>query len=403
MKNYGYTNPSCINASVEFDQNTLSPSYHLLMGVPGESHALDIAQKSGLPAGICKAARTYIATEQADVSALIRGLNRKHVELNKVQKEAERLAAEAQDKSDRLKARELELRRLESNLKKGKQQELNDFLIHSRRTLENLVRTLKEGEITREKTLSVKQYIAELTEDTMRLDRKIEAEEEKLARDEQKFEAELAAAKKHATSSNKKTKKKLSNAEALKYASSIVTEEALDSVAKKSQKTATAAAPLNFAAGASVRTVTGITGLLIEETKKGIWQVQFGSIKMSMKEKDLKLVAAAEGGAGGAESSFKPDISIELADDASNGIYERPVFELRLLGMRAEDAVRTLEHQIDLCVLHNFPHFSVIHGKGDGVLMQAVADYLSHCPVVAEFSKAPAEDGGAGKTYVTLK
>lgn len=401
LKNYGYTNPSCINASVEFDQNTLSPSYHLLMGVPGESHALDIAQKSGLPADICKAARTYIATEQADVSALIRGLNRKHVELNKVQKEAERLAAEAQDKTARLKARELELRRLESNLKKGKQQELNDFLIHSRRTLENLVRTLKEGEITREKTISVKQYIAGLTEDTMRLDRKIEAEEEKLARDEQKFEAEQASAKKHATGSNKKTKKKLSNAEALKYASSIVTEPASDGTTQRNQKTVTATAPLTFAPGATVRTATGNTGLLIEQSKKGVWQVQFGSIKMQMKEKDLKLIEGAA--AGSSENSFKPDISIELAEDASNGFYERPVFELRLLGMRSEDAVKALEHQIDLCVLHNFPHFSVIHGKGDGVLMQAVADYLSHCPVVAEFSKAPAEDGGAGKTYVTLK
>ena len=374
LKNYGYTNPCCINASVEFNQDTLSPSYHLLMGVPGESHALDIAQKSGLPSDICKAARTYIATEQADVSALIRGLNRKHVELNKVQKEAERL---------------------ESNLKKGKQQELNDFLIHSRRQLENLVRTLKEGEITREKTLSVKQYIAELTEDTMRLDRKMEAEEEKLARDEAKFEAEQTASKKHSTGSNKKTKKKLSNAEALKYASTAPVN------LQMSAKGATAA-PLTFAPGATVRTATGTTGLLIEQAKKGVWQVQFGSIKMQLKEKDLKLVQGAQASAS-AENSYKPDISIELADDASNGIYERPVFELRLLGMRADEAVKALERQIDLCVLHNFPHFSVIHGKGDGVLMQAVADYLSHCPVVAEFSKAPAEDGGAGKTYVTLK
>ena len=402
LKNYGYTNPCCINASVEFNQDTLSPSYHLLMGVPGESHALDIAQKSGLPTEICKAARTYIATEQADVSALIRGLNRKHVELNKVQKEAERLAAEAQDKTERLKARELELRRLESNLKKGKQQELNDFLIHSRRQLENLVRTLKEGEITREKTLSVKQYIAELTEDTMRLDRKIEAEEEKLARDEKKFEAEQAAAKKHATASNKKTKKKMSNAEALKYATSNVVETSDNSKAAGVKKAAAQLVPLSFAPGATVRTSSGTQGVLVEQTKKGVWQVQFGSIKMALKEKDLKLVHS-EGSADSSANAYKPDISIELADDASNGIYERPVFELRLLGMRADDAARALERQVDLCVLHNFPHFSVIHGKGDGVLMQAVSDYLSHCPVVAEFSKAPAEDGGTGKTYVTLK
>ena len=121
---------------------------------------------------------------------------------------------------------------------------------------------------------------------------------------------------------------------------------------------------------------------------------------MSSLQKDLKLI---QGAAADTQQALKADVSIELADDASNGIYERPVFELRLLGMRAEDAIRALERQIDLCVLHNFPHFSVIHGKGDGVLMQAVSDYLSHCPVVAEFSKAPAEDGGAGKTYVTLK
>ncbi len=404
LKNYGYTNPCCINASVEFNQDTLSPSYHLLMGVPGESHALDIAQKSGLPAGICKAARNYIATEQADVSALIRGLNRKHVELNKVQKEAERLAAESKEKSEKLRERELELRRLENNLKKGKQQELNDFLIHSRRQLENLVRTLKEGEITREKTLSVKQYIAELTEDTMRLDKKIEAEEERLARDEKKFAEEKASAPKHSTGSNKKTKKKLSNAEALKYATLNAQLEASGAGAEgaaSSEKRGRPAAnaPLTFAPGARVKAGSGNEGVLIELAKKGVWQVQFGSIKMQMKEKDLRLVQ----GASDVAVPLKADVSIELADDASNGIYERPVFELRLLGMRADEAVHALERQIDLCVLHNFPHFSVIHGKGDGVLMQTVTDYLSHCPVVAEFSKAPAEDGGAGKTYVTLK
>ena len=399
LKNYGYTNPCCINASVEFNQDTLSPSYHLLMGVPGESHALDIAQKSGLPSGICKAARNYIATEQADVSALIRGLNRKHVELNKVQKEAERLASEAQEKADKLRERELELRRLENNLKKGKQQELNDFLIHSRRQLENLVRTLKEGEITREKTLSVKQYIAKLTEDTMRLDGKIEAEEEKLSRDEKKFADEKAKnAGKHTAGSNKKTRKKLSNAEALKYATSNteLTQQSL--LEAKNHKTGEA--PHSFQPGSRVKAGSGNDGILIEQTKKGVWQVQFGSIKMQMKEKDLKLISGSQD-AGSAQ--LKADVSIELAGDSSNGFYERPVFELRLLGMRAEEAVHALEHQIDLCVLHNFPHFSVIHGKGDGVLMQAVSDYLSHCPVVAEFTKAPAEDGGAGKTYVTLK
>lgn len=395
LKNYGYTNPSCINASVEFDQKSLSPSYHILMGVPGESHALDIASRSGLPAELTKKAREYIATEQADVSALIRGLNRKHIELNRIQKEAERKAAETQEKADRLKQKELDLKRKESELKKGKQQEMNDFLIHSRRQLENLVRTLKEGEITREKTLGVKQFISDLTADTERLEQKIEKEEEKLVRDEEAFEKELKSRKHPA--STKKTKKKLSNAEALKYATPVFTED--NSItAKEKQKSDIKKTPAVFEPGATVTAGSNQNeGILIDEVRKGVWNVQFGSVKMTVKQKDLKLVSGA---AATEAKKLNADISYDFD---SSGEIERPVFELRLLGMRSDEALKALEHQIDLAALNNFPHFSVIHGKGDGILQQAVRDYLSHSPVVAEFSFAPAEDGGAGKTYVTLK
>lgn len=398
LKNYGYTNEYCINASVEFNQNTLSPNYHLLMGVPGESHALDIAKKSGLPSEICKAAQDYILTEQADVSALIRGLNKKHIELNKIQKQNEKLLSENQEKFEKLKKKELELRRKENELKKGKQQELNDFLIHSRRQLENLVRTLKEGEITREKTLAVKQFINDLTKNTEHLEQKIEAEEEKLAKDEQDFAKQIASKNHH--TSTKKTKRKMSNSEALKYASPLVTQIENSDFPKKSEVIKTNAV---FEPGAYVIAGTNNSeGVLIEETRKGVWQVQFGSVKMSVKQKDLKL-------SDNQERTLTPSVSIDINSKEVNGniIVEkdipRPVFELRLLGMRSEEALRSLERQIDLCLLNNFLHFSVIHGKGDGILQQVVQDYLSHSSVVASFEFAPAEDGGAGKTYVTLK
>lgn len=399
LKNYGYTNPYCINASVEFNQDTLSPNYHLLMGVPGESHALDIAKKSGLPPDICDAAKNYIATEQADVSALIRGLNKKHIELNKIQKENEKQKSENSEKFEKLKQKELELRRKENDLKKGKQQELNDFLIHSRRQLENLVRNLKEGEITREKTLGVKQFINELTKNTQHFEAKLESEEEKLAKDEQSFLLQMSQ-KKH-PASNKKTKRKMSNAEALKYATSVFSSDLNSSAFEKTF--CSQSEIKTFVPGAIV--VAGLNkneGILIEETRKGVWQVQFGSVKMTMKQKDLKL-------AENQERTLKPSVSIDLNSKEINGnvVMEkdlpRPAFELRLLGMRAEEALKSLEHQIDLCLLNNFLNFSVIHGKGDGVLQQVVQDYLSHSNVVSSFEFAPAEDGGTGKTYVKLK
>ncbi len=54
LKNFGYTNEFCTNASVDFDDTSLRPTYRLLMGIPGKSHALDIAKRSGLPTPLIK-------------------------------------------------------------------------------------------------------------------------------------------------------------------------------------------------------------------------------------------------------------------------------------------------------------------------------------------------------------
>ena len=383
LKNYGYTNPGCVNASVEFNTNTLSPSYRLVMGIPGESHAIAIARKSGLAQNVVDQAKKYIATEQADVSSLIKGLNKKHQELDRIQHRARMLEKEVEEEELRLKEKDLTLKRRENELKKGHQQEMHDFLIHSRRSLENLVRQLREGELTRDKTLGVKQFISDLEKDVERLDNKIEAEEEKLAVEEEVFRKQSEELRKQ-NASNKKTKKKLSNAEALKYASPIARPEK-DSTAEE--------VPLKFETGARVTAGTAHNeGILLDLVRKGLWNVQFGSVKMTVKEKDLHLIRGS--------SNITPDVSYDLQSSTKE---ERPVFELRLLGMRAEEAIHALEHQIDLCTLQNFPHFSVIHGKGNGILQQAVRDYLSHCPSVSSFDFAPPEDGGTGKTYVTLK
>ncbi len=379
LKNYGYTNPGCVNASVEFDTSTLSPSYRLVMGIPGESHAIAIARKSGLPQEVVNNAKKYIATEQADVSSLIKGLNKKHSELDRLQHRARVLEDSLEQQTTKLKEKELGLRRKENELKKGHQQEMHDFLIHSRRQLENLVREIREGELTREKTLGVKKFISDLEANVERLDQKIETEEEKIAADQKALEKEAAD---RIRTSSKKTKKKLSNAEALKYATASIIQ-----AQNHDEK------PLVFEAGATVKSVTSNSeGVLLDSPRKGVWNVQFGSIKMSVKEKDLVLVK--KNGVTAASVSY--DLDTSSGD-------ERPVFELRLLGMRAEEALAALEHQIDLCALSNFPHFSVIHGKGNGILQQSVHDYLSHCPVVQSFEFASPEDGGTGKTYVTLK
>ena len=135
-----------------------------------------------------------------------------------------------------------------------------------------------------------------------------------------------------------------------------------------------------------------MSGTILSRTGKERFLVQFGSIKIEMKQKDLTPAASLS-------LSSAPLVTVETnREDAG----EHPAFELRLLGLREAEAIAALERQLDLCTIHDFKRFSVIHGKGNGVLQQAVQNYLSHCAGVKAFCFAPPEDGGAGKTYVEL-
>ena len=158
LKNYGYTHPSCVNASVDFDENTLSPTYRILMGVPGESHALDIAKRNGLDPAVVAAARGYLASERADVSALIKGLTAKHEELARFEKDKRAEERDLREKRRKTDLRELQLRQKEVELREQGYRRLDRLFDESRKQLENLVREIREGELTREKTLRITSY-----------------------------------------------------------------------------------------------------------------------------------------------------------------------------------------------------------------------------------------------------
>ncbi len=400
LKNYGYTHPKCINASVEFDNTTLRPTYRLLMGIPGESHALDIAARSGLPEDIVQKAREYISSEQADVSTLIKGLTAKHEELDELQRQERIQNAQLQQKALKLHEREIRAKEHEIELQKAEHASSTEFLRQTRSRLENLVRELREGEITREKTLGVKQFITMLEEQVQQQtsaieeQQKILEEEKENARKEEALYAEngmrLAKYREGKSSSNKKTKRRLSNAEALATAS--VMEQAA-TPAQKTKKTV----PVKLRLEPGIDVFAGEArrrGTLVSQNKNGSWTVQFGSMKMSVPQNQLMPVAP--------EKVPCAEIKLETTNTSIIMEDETPKFELRLLGMRYEEAMKALEHQVDLCAIHNFKEFSIIHGKGTGILQQAVHDYLSHYPGVKDFHFAQPEDGGTGKTYVSL-
>lgn len=417
LKKYGWTNPSCENASVEFDSVSMKPSYKIAMGIPGESHALEIASAEAQTKPsfekVVEGARKYISTQEADISTLIKGLSEKHSELDALLDEQKSKGEELAERELKIRETQMSLRRREHDLKVAQGKEESRFLREARRRLENLVRELREGEITREKTLGVRAFLTELEQAEKIHGEQLDSEEENLVRDEEALQEKMNARKnaeassqpcepfsRHGSKPSKKSRKK--NAEALLSATPTFPERNVSAQKRCAQ----------FVEGAKVKLQSGgMEGILLHKEKGDVWTVQFGAIKMEVEQKKLRLVQDTHTPLGYGQNSYAkdaPSIVYDLVEKKDNSPQldffpeNKPFFELRILGMRRDEAMKILEKQIDLCVIHGLPSFSVIHGKGTGALQQAVQDYLSHSPAVSEFQFADANDGGFGKTYVQL-
>jgi len=345
LKNYGYTRQGVENASVEFDAQTLSPTYKIINGVPGESRALDIASANGLNREIVEKAGKYIAEEKADISALIKGLEQKHRELTGIEQKSAMEQNRLKEAKRKMDLKELQLRQKEADLKRESVGKLQVLLKESRKTLENLVRELKEGEVDREKTLKVKEFLNELA-------RNVENESAALNEEERNFNEKFAEPE-----------------ENFPLCDIIPGMEVLAGQFKQ-------------------------RGVIVRAGKKNAdgnsWIVKVGSLKMTFSEKDLFPA-----------SPVSKASSVSWA--AEYGASAPAVFELKLLGMRLEEAMEAVRRQIEAAALSGLKNFSVIHGTGSGILQKGIHDYLKNDPAVEDYYFARPELGGFGRTEVVLR
>ncbi len=361
LKNYGYTHETCINASVEFDQDTLSPTYRIVMGIPGESHALDVAAKNGLDIAIVDKARSYLDDERADVSALIQGLTSKHEALDSLEQRRKQEERVILEKRRRVDLKELQLKKKELELREQGFKKLTRLLDEGRKELENLVRKVREGELTREKTLEVKAWMSNL-------DEQIAAEYASMGEERKKLSdmAEEITSGDRASRENKST-----------------------SIGKKKKM-------LSLELSPGIEVFVGKNrqqGTIVREEKNGKWLVTVGPMRITVDRDELDVVP----GPASHEKNTKIDFSAEFGDRAS------PAFEIRLLGMRADEAEKALQRQFDLAVMNGLGEFSIIHGKGHGILQKIVHDFLIDHADTCTFSFAKPENGGSGKTIVILQ
>ncbi|AEF86074.1 MutS2 family protein [Treponema primitia ZAS-2] len=383
LKNYGYTREGVENASVDFDSRTLSPTYRIVMGVPGESRAVDIAARNGLPEAMVRGARGYLAEERADVSALIRGLKEKHRELAAAHEERQEEETRLREERRAADLKELRLRQKELEIKSGGMGKFRELLSESRKTLENLVREVKEGELSRDKTLKVKEFLRALEEAVNAEETALETEESALSGERRRLEETYG--REALETGNRKTRRNAGRKGAENAGVPGTGPGA--SATGQGGKEAPALGPGTEVLAGEQRS----RGTVLRSAKKGAWVVELGSLKMTFNEQDLIPIARPA-------EARKPLIApVEYA------AAPQAFMELSLLGMRLEEALATLERQIDAAAMTGLHEFAVVHGKGDGILQRGVHEFLKNQPMVADYYFSRPELGGFGRTEVVLK
>ncbi len=384
LKNYGYSRENCLNASMDFDRTSLSPTYRILMGVPGESRALDVAAQNGLPAAIVEGAFRYLSEERTDVSELIKSLNEKHRKLEDLEADRRKRLRNAMADQKKADLATLRNKRQELELRSSGVGDLKRLLTESRKTLENLVREVREGSLGPEKTKSVKEFLSALAVAVDVEAGKLEAGKVALAEETARFEYLSSMGASAELEGEFDANAPGSSNDPVSYAAGA-----------RSSAEYAAGGKRDFSPGDPVWVGTGRkTGTIVRQAKKGQWLVETDSLKLTVRDSELVF-------RGGAKDST-PSYHVELAP-RGEGKSSAAVFELDIRGMRLAEALVSVERQIDAASLQNLSLFSVIHGTGEGILGRGVQDYLKGNPAVADYHFARPEEGGYGKTVVRLK
>ncbi|HEY7778716.1 MAG TPA: endonuclease MutS2 [Ktedonobacterales bacterium] len=338
LKAFAHERPEVANASVEFNVETLSPTYRLSIGVPGRSNALAIAARLGLPEGIITRAREFLGSAGVEMESLLEGLrdDRQAAADERYHLSMERAEAEYQ-------RRELEHER--ARLDEERADILNEARTQARRELETLQAELARIRVGMNRTERPKEDL-----DALR--------------------ARARALEEHAAPVPlPKRRERRARPEA---------DEPL-------------AGPLTVGDTVRIRTVNQ-RGELVSLSDRGEAEVQLGALKMRVAVDDLERLSRRQ-----ARAPEAPAISLPpLADRPT------PDVQLDLRGWRVEDVIPEVDRYLNDAYMAGMPFVRILHGKGTGALRQAVRQELSHHPLVKTFASATPPEGGDGVTVATL-
>ncbi len=188
LKAYSYNREGVMNASVEFDVDTLSPTYKLLMGVPGRSNAFDISKKLGLSLNIINKAKTMIGTDEKEINEMIQSLEHNYKRVETQRLELDRLVKEAEQVHDDLSKQYQQFQNYEKSLIEEAKEKANQKIKAATKEADDIIKDLRQ--LREQKGADVKEH--ELIDKKKRLDDHYEAKSIKQNVQKQKYDKIVA-------------------------------------------------------------------------------------------------------------------------------------------------------------------------------------------------------------------
>lgn len=341
IKIYALTTSGIENACCEFDVETLSPTYRLLIGIPGKSNAFAISKKLGLSDTLIEDARTRISSNEQNFEDLLSDLEASRITIEKEQAEINRYKSEIAALKQQLKNKQEKLDESRDAILRKAKEEANQILQEAKDTADEAIRNFNKYGTTRPS-------IQEMEKQRTNIREKMAANEKKSSKE------------KDTAIYNPKVPKKLRIGDSVKVLS---------------------------------MNLTGTVHSL--PNAKGDLFVQMGILRSQVNIKDLVLI---EDAAPGSKKYAKTGAGkLKMSKSASVST------EINLIGKTVDEAIALLDKYLDDAYLAHLPSVRIVHGKGTGALRSAVQSHLKRQSYIKSFYLGEFGEGDAGVTIAEFK
>lgn len=340
LKLYAISGDGVENASCEFDVETLSPTYRLLIGIPGKSNAFAISQKLGLSVDIIEKAKEQLSNEDKSFEDVLADLEKNRRTIEKEQLEIDTYKKEISALKEQLQKQQEKADAARERILKEANEEARDILQKAKDVADETIRNFhKYGSATPMKEMETQR---------------------------QKVGTEIA--KKNA---------KLSIKQQSKPVGSLTADD--------------------ISAGQKVKVHSlGVEGYVVSmPDNKGNLFVQCGIIKSKVNIRDLSLAQEEDITIPARLKSQSSKIKMSKSLSVST--------EINLLGMTCDEAISALDKYLDEAYVAHLPSVRIVHGKGTGALRKAVSDHLRRQSYIKSFRLGEFGEGDAGVTIAEFK